>query len=827
MVPFNLSRYSPTNGGMIVHVAVGRCVLQELSREITKCHVIVTFMGVEKKVEAENFRNEKDSEIPFVFNVEANIDFQLEKPSEGTNEESSIHGCKIKFQLIGVNAYEREFIMCEAFKPVNISEHSIPKTVDLYDATDAKETAIECGKLTITVYYYPTEKKSDEEFVQDIISQSAQEWNEETKTSGGWLGFFGNSEDSERKNKEFEFLKARRLNWAQKKKATFDNDKETAVGNDPVVKLKEEHGQGKIAMRIIQRRDRLKRGEEYLKRPFVKNPIKDPDRKTVMGVGYSNNFWPDSHEDEGGDDNVDDNDADRCRKPPLPKVPVKRNSESSKVQRAAKAAKGVVGGVSVSTAASKAEDKLKQKKQVKPRQLRLSTSMVLVHNIESGIKSETKDVLKALADDAKKSKTMSGGSFPTAMKAREKEARIKLKRNLHQKENDIRTLQNQILNLKRFSSAKIKKLEERYERAKRAAVADPPSEHQKARIEANPSVHMESVFRFLQPTGNMKKEKEPSASLTASTAATHIKQRYPLRSSKPICQRLHKEDNFGDVFYSKSSRRKSKESDGGDGGTWATVDPKNITTRSARKSNKPKSVEELLKQNRYKKNLMRNGGRSTIHAVGGSRSGAPTRRPANTSKVSRAKSVTMLGETINRQSPPKASKKEFYKEVAAKLAGKDKKESKAASTRMKSKGNIKNIPSSSSSTTPAKDTLDDLNRELDEIYTSLSVSKSTGVKLEDAKIDILNDRVDSILEEVRRTQKKLYSDEDASLDTNLKELTAYMEGSIDEGSINSALDGIEVGGMDMEFTENAYNNNSDHEEFSTSNRDTFESEISH
>ena len=113
-----------------------------------------------------------------------------------------------------------------------------------------------------------------------------------------------------------------------------------------------------------------------------------------------------------------------------------------------------------------------------------------------------------------------------------------------------------------------------------------------------------------------------------------------------------------------------------------------------------------------------------------------------------------------------------------------------------------------------------------DIYTSLSASKSTGVKLEDAKIDILNDRVDSILEEVQKTQKKLYSDDDASLDANLQELTAYMEGSIDEGSINSALDGIEVGGMDMEFTENAYNN-SDHEEFSTSNRDTFESEISH
>ena len=67
----------------------------------------------------------------------------------------------------------------------------------------------------------------------------------------------------------------------------------------------------------------------------------------------------------------------------------------------------------------------------------------------------------------------------------------------------------------------------------------------------------------------------------------------------------------------------------------------------------------------------------------------------------------------------------------------------------------------STAATTTKTTLDDLNKELDDIYTTLSAQK-TGVEepFEETKIDLLNDRVDSILEEVRRTQKTLYADED-------------------------------------------------------------------
>ena len=809
---------------MIVHVAVGKCILNELSREITQCYILVTFMGAEKRVKIEDFRNDRNSEVPLVFNAETNVDFPLDKPSEGTNESSSIHGCKIKFQLIGANSYGREFIMCESFKVVNTSEHSISKVIDLYDATDTNTEAKECGKLTVTVYYYPAEKKSDDEFVQDVISQTANEWNEEGKTSSGWFGIFGDANDTERKNKEFEFLKARRLNWTQKKKSTFDSTKEKEVGNDPVVKLKEEYGQGKIAMRIMRRKEAIKCGEDYLKKPFQTNPVKNPERRTIMGVGFSNNFWPvpwwEAQVDNGGEAD----DEAPPHKPPLPMVPIRKHQKSRKLKQAANAAHGVVG---VAAAAKQANYRPKRNPKSKPKsQIKVSSSVVLMHRDQSIIKSDTKEVLKSLAEDARKSREASDGKLPTALKEREKQARIKLRKNLYEKENDIKTLQNQILHLKRISSAKIKQLEEKYERAKRAAAADPPSKSQKARINANPDTHMESVFRFLQPTKNMKKARDPSASLTASTTSTQIKQKYPLRSGPSKPRQKSKEDNFGDIFYSKTSRRKSKENVD----DRATASPRlsNVTTRKASKGKKTKTVEEVLKQNRYRKNFIRNGGRSTLHSIGGSQSGAPTRKPAKTLSVSRAKSVLSLDEKINRQSPPKTSRHEFYQEVAKKLAGEDVIKSRSPKNVTPDELTAKES-TLSSSTTPVKGsmaTLDDLNKELNEIYITLSAQKSSDEPIEAAKMDLLNDRVDSILEEVQNTQRSLYADEDMSIDENLKELTAYMEGSVDKES-RSTNSTVEE--MDEEFLVD-FDDDYDAEhvkQVTGDNRESFGSEISH
>ena len=132
----------------------------------------------------------------------------------------------------------------------------------------------------------------------------------------------------------------------------------------------------------------------------------------------------------------------------------------------------------------------------------------------------------------------------------------------------------------------------------------------------------------------------------------------------------------------------------------------------------------------------------------------------------------------------------------------------------------------STAATTTKTTLDDLNKELDDIYTTLSAQK-TGVEepFEETKIDLLNDRVDSILEEVRRTQKTLYADEDdPSTDEILKELTTYMEGSIDELSVNSGLDEMDMTGvLDVDNDNDGLaSKNSD-----VYNRQSFGSEASH
>ena len=541
---------------------------------------------------------------------------------------------------------------------------------------------------------------------------SAKDWNKEGEggeEKQGWFGWWGGgSDEKEKKAKEFEFLKSRRLNWRKsRQKATFNDQVEREVGNDPVVRLKDKYGQGKIAKRIISRRERIARGERILSGSVPRNPIKNPKRKTLMCVGYSNATWPERKAEMS---DLNSGGEIPTMKPPLPSVRIKKVKKPS-VQAAIKKIGGVAGEVTIATTTT-----IKNGKNGSGDKDRAKGGG------GTAIRRETVEVLKSMAKDATRAKTAAGGSLPTALKEREKMERLKLQKVLAEKENDIKGLQNQIDELRKASVARIRRLEEKCSRANLVSSSrqgvvvsvKEGAEKEKQKVSlADSAVHVDSVFRFLQPTGHLKSSSTQTASAAAPKKAV-ISQRFPLRK-EGILVKSEKIDNFGDPFFEK--RRKAL----GTGGRQGKVRSKDSTL--ATKSSKAASpsliyTEDVLRQGRFKKNMIRTYGRSSIHAIGGSTSGANLRkRPGSSSADAVVGMTSSLARMINHTSPPKLDE-QSYKKYENKLMQKKQKQNVSSSSQRgggqggRGRGRVRAVDSPNT-------TLQSLNEDLDAIHESL------------------------------------------------------------------------------------------------------------
>jgi hypothetical protein len=204
---------------MNIHIFIGKCLLDGIGKDITSCFVLVTFRGVQKKVSTLPSFN--SDEVPIVFNIEGNIDFKEEANI------SALGPCKMKFELVGVNTLGYELVLAEGFNDFSVTDHAVSKTVKLFEKNKPDHVL---GKLSIIVHYYPAAKdpKVEEELNKAMEVKPMRDI-----------------------EKEYAFLKSRRLNWNKSVPSSFDQKLEAYLSDDAGVRLKEQQKQGVVVKRAI------------------------------------------------------------------------------------------------------------------------------------------------------------------------------------------------------------------------------------------------------------------------------------------------------------------------------------------------------------------------------------------------------------------------------------------------------------------------------------------------------------------------------------------------------------------------------------------------
>lgn len=204
---------------MNIHIFIGKCLLDGIGKDITSCSALVTFRGVQKKVSTLPSFN--SDEVPIVFNIEGNIDFKEEA------KVSALGPCKMKFELLGVNALGYELLLAEGFNDFSVTDHAVSKTVKLCEKNKPDRVL---GKISIIVHYYPVAKdpKVEEELNKAMEVKPMRDI-----------------------EKEYAFLKSRRLNWNKSVPSSFDKKLEAHLSDDAGVRLKEQQKQGVVVKRAI------------------------------------------------------------------------------------------------------------------------------------------------------------------------------------------------------------------------------------------------------------------------------------------------------------------------------------------------------------------------------------------------------------------------------------------------------------------------------------------------------------------------------------------------------------------------------------------------
>jgi len=228
--------------------------------------MLVTFLGVEKKKTILSFVNDS---LPIVFNVEDNMDFVIDDATTRVD-------CSINFRFFGQTTDGDEVHVGECTKLFDTADHAVSRSIAL--SRSIANSDVRIGKLSMIVYYYPdaVEKRVFEEIERA------------TAVSFRPMGDV---------NKEYSFLRSRRLNWSKNMKSSWDKRLETYLDGDPGVRLKESNGEGKIYKRIIGKKPDAKvmnsKNNKAILRPSKPcSMLSNGCRETYMDVGFIGAKWP-------------------------------------------------------------------------------------------------------------------------------------------------------------------------------------------------------------------------------------------------------------------------------------------------------------------------------------------------------------------------------------------------------------------------------------------------------------------------------------------------------------------------------------------------------